>query len=123
MSGTHGYIEFSDGGSKCASTKHGNTHYKTYALKDCPAGPIGNSDCANMPTKPKKACFDFKYDGGCTGSSAGFCVTLKGMSSVDGNAVRARHHNGGNCGLSFDSKNWNNQGKHDYTISVFVFFC
>merc|ERR1719230_2398788 len=43
--------------------------------------------------KPKKAaCFDFKYVGGCTGSSTGFCQNLIASKSVGGSAVRARHN-------------------------------
>ena len=58
----------------------------------------------------KKSCFDFKYIGGCTAGSTAFCSKLKATKSVDGNAVRKTYVSGGNCGLSFDSKNWNNLG-------------
>jgi len=62
----------------------------------------------NVAKSKKAACFDFKYVGGCTAGSVGFCQKLIASKSVGGSAVRARHNNKGNCGLSFDKKNWQN---------------
>lgn len=51
VSGTFGYIEFSDGGQACNDKKHSNNAYKTYAMKDCPASPPPKYD----PKMPKSS--------------------------------------------------------------------